>query len=155
MSYKTIHLKSCEKFSIDYSFGEKTNEVTKRLEINDFNESKLTISSSIFEDLPKTIKTEIKGLYNSHIIANNRPDCFELLQKINEFSVDKSLLTEANNNYEDIEKVPEKERNGFVENISYNNTNVKIQSLRKSNQRSLSLFNFITETMVLAILYLT
>ena len=43
-TYKTIHLKNNEKYSIDYCLSEESNELKKRLEIIYFNESKLTIS---------------------------------------------------------------------------------------------------------------
>ena len=81
MTYKTIHFNSCEKFSIDNCFNLKSNEVKERLEIINFNESKLTISS--VRDLSKTIKSDVKCLYKSHITPNNRLYCEENLQKIN------------------------------------------------------------------------
>ena len=45
---------------------------------------------------------------------DNRPDCEEFLQKINEFSVDKSILTEGNNNYEEFQTVLENQTKGFL-----------------------------------------
>ena len=64
-TYKTIHLGKSEKFFIDFCFDEQSNEMKKRLEIIDFNESKLTISSDVFKDLPKTLKSEVKCFYKS------------------------------------------------------------------------------------------
>ena len=45
--------------------------------------------------------------------ADNRPNCCELLQKINEFSVDKSLLTK-DNILEEFQTVLDKQKNGFL-----------------------------------------
>ena len=45
--------------------------------------------------LLKTLKNCLQLTYG------NRPDCSQLLEKINEFSVDKSLLTEDNKTYEE------------------------------------------------------
>jgi hypothetical protein len=38
-------------FSFDYCLSEESNELKKRLEKIDFNESKLTISSDVLRDL--------------------------------------------------------------------------------------------------------
>ena len=51
LTYKTIHLEKSENYSIDFNFDEESNEMKKRLELIDFNESKLTISTSLFKDL--------------------------------------------------------------------------------------------------------
>ena len=45
---------------------------------------------------------------------DNRPDCCELLKKINEFSVDKSLLTEDNIIYEEFQTVLENQKRRFL-----------------------------------------
>ena len=63
MTYKTILLSNNEIFSIDFYLSEKSNELKKRLEKIDFNESKLTINSTVFRDLPKTLKSEVKCFY--------------------------------------------------------------------------------------------
>ena len=47
-TYKTIHLKNTEIYSIDFCLNEKSNEVKKNLKIIDFIESK---SSVIIKDL--------------------------------------------------------------------------------------------------------
>ena len=63
ITYKTIHLLNNEMFSIDIYLSEESNQLKKRLEIIDFNESKLTISSNIVRDLPKTLKSDVKCFY--------------------------------------------------------------------------------------------
>ena len=67
MTYKTIYLKNNEFFSIDYYLSEESNEVKKSLELIYFNkfDSKLTISSTIVRDLPKTLKSDVKCFYKS------------------------------------------------------------------------------------------
>ena len=65
-TYKTIHLKNSEIFSIDFNSRHKeSNELKKTFESIDFNESKLTISSTIFRDIPKTLKSEVKCFFKS------------------------------------------------------------------------------------------
>ena len=52
-------------FSIEFFLSEESNEVKKSLKTIDFNESKLTISSDIFKDLSKTLKSDVKCFYKS------------------------------------------------------------------------------------------
>ena len=44
---------------------------------------------------------------------DNRPNCSQLLEKINEFSVDKSILTENTDIYEDFKTIIEKQNNSL------------------------------------------
>ena len=151
MTYKTIHFNSCEKFSIDNCFNLKSNEVKERLEIIDLNESKLTISSNVVRDLSITIKSDVKCLYKSHITPNNRLYCEENLQKINEFSVDKSLLTEGNNNYEEFQTVLENQRNGLTESFSVLKIYEKSSPFMKTNNYYLDNYKLLLETIFLII----
>ena len=59
---------------------------------------------------------------------DNRPNCCELLQKINEFSVDKSILTEGNKTYEEFQTLLEKQTNGFLKRFFDNKINVQAQN---------------------------
>ena len=77
ITYKTIHFINNEMFSIDFYLSQESNEMKKRLEIIDFNESKLTISSSVFRDIPKTLKSDVKCFYKSedfefHVTNDNK-----------------------------------------------------------------------------------
>ena len=64
-TYKSIHLKNNEMFSIDFCLSEDSKEVNKFMKQINFNETKLTISSTVFRDLPKTLKTGVKCFYKS------------------------------------------------------------------------------------------
>ena len=66
ITYNTIHFINNEILSIDFYLNEESNEMKKRLEIIDFNESKLTISSEVIRDLPKTLKSCVKCFYKSN-----------------------------------------------------------------------------------------
>ena len=74
-TYKTIHIKNGETFLFDFILNEKSNEVNKSLKSIDFNESKLTISSSVFRDIPKTLKSDVKCFYKleefEFLVMNN------------------------------------------------------------------------------------
>ena len=49
--------------------------------------------------------------------VDNRPNCSQLLEKINEFSVDKSLLTEDNKTYEEFQTVLKNKRMVFLKDF--------------------------------------
>ena len=63
--HKSIHLKNSEMFSIDFCLSEDSKEMKKILKTIDLNESKLMISFTVFSDLSKTIKSQIKCFYKS------------------------------------------------------------------------------------------
>ena len=48
------------------------------------------------------------------ITADNRPDCSQLLEKINEFFVDKTLLMEDNKTHEEFQTALDIQPNGFL-----------------------------------------
>src|ERR1700761_5618618 len=56
----------------------------------------------------------------------NRPNCEQFLHKINEFSVDKSLLTEDKNNYEDFISFLGEQENSFLKKFFEFKTNDKM-----------------------------
>ena len=74
ITFKTIHLKNGEMFSINFGFGfnftisEKLCQMKKNFETIDFNESKATISSSAFRDVSKTLKSCVKCFYKSKFL---------------------------------------------------------------------------------------
>ena len=67
---------------------------------------------------------------------DNRSNRWEL-QKINEFSVDKSLLTEDNKTYEDFQTILEKQKNGFLKKFF----DYKINEHDQTQQNQLSDLN--------------
>ena len=78
--------------------------------------------------------------------SDNRPNCCELLQKINEFSVDKSLLTEDNKTYEEFKTFLVKQQNDFLKLFYYHLHNDEYQL--KQNQEIKRSFVEIIELLV-------
>ena len=58
-------------------------------------------------------------------MPDNRPDCQQLLHKINEFSIEISLVIKDTSIYEEIKIVLEKENNYFLKNLLFYKTNEK------------------------------
>ena len=96
---------------------------------------KTYLNTNLENNFSKLLETLKDCLQPKDQKPDNRPDCQQLLQKISEFSVDKNLLTESKSNYEEFQKVLEKQKNGFLKKNFNNKINEQdqIQLKQESN----------------------
>ena len=78
---------------------------------------KTYLNTNLENNFSKLLETLKDCLQPNEQNPDNRPDCCQLLVRINEFSVDKTILTEDKHTLEEFQTVLAKQKSIFLKNI--------------------------------------